>query len=42
VDNYNHFKIDIPSTMTFDETVWERLIDYEKLVYQTYNNMNQT
>lgn len=42
VDNYNHFKMDIPSTMTFDETVWERLIDYEKLVYQTYNMMNQT
>ena len=42
VDNCNHFKIDTPSTVTFDEAVWERLIDYEKLVHQTYNQMNPT
>jgi ectoine hydroxylase-related dioxygenase (phytanoyl-CoA dioxygenase family) len=42
VDHFNHFKVDIPSTVTFDTTVWERLIDYEKLVYQTYDKMNQT
>jgi len=41
VDHYNHFKIDTPSSTIFDENAWNKQKDYEGLLYQTYDKMNQ-
>jgi hypothetical protein len=41
VDHYNHFKIDTPSSTIFDENAWNKQKDYEDLLYQTYDKMNQ-
>ena len=41
VDHYNHFKIDTPASTMFDENAWNKQKDYEDLLYQTYDKMNQ-
>ena len=40
IDDYNHFKLDTPSVVEFDESAWNKQNLYDQLIRKTYDDMD--